>query len=290
MSAIPPTVPKDLFRLRRSVSLPGVEVFDAINNGQRVNWFHTAFGLGIPTTWQGDIHYRGRQQTVGPGMALCTSPGELHTMSRVHRAGTVNALMLEETVFFGYTAEHGVDTRAIEWRVLAERTSQRLAQRFARFLAVLDADSNPMQLQSSLIEVVEAMTCELLVSGERRVAGVSTAAVRRMREMLHSSEGVKLDLETLAASAGMSRFQALRAFKQQYGLPPHAYQICAQLGRSRELLRSGQSAAEVAHECGFADQSHFGRAFKRAFGLTPGSYARGNRPRSIASDTAERAI
>jgi AraC-like DNA-binding protein len=289
MSSSESATPKDLIRLRRSASLPGVEVFDAINTGLRLNWFHTAFGLGIPTTWQGQIRYRGRQQTVGPGMALCTSPGELHAMPRVEHAGTYNAVMLEEKVFFGYAAEHGVDPAAIEWRVLAERTSRRLAERFARFLTALDRETSAMQLQSSLIDVVEAMTQELLVAGERRVAEVSTVAVRRMREMLHSSEGAKLDLETLASGAGMSRFQALRAFKQQYGLPPHAYQICAQLGRSRTLLRAGYSAADVAHACGFADQSHFGRAFKRAFGITPGNYARGSTPRSIASDSPERA-
>jgi AraC-like DNA-binding protein len=291
MSVAEPKLLKDVIRLRRSASLPGVEVFDAINTGQRLNWFHTAFGLGIPTTWQGEIRYRGRQQSVGPGMALCTSPGELHVMPRVDHAGTYNAVMLEQNVFFEYAAEHGVDTRAIEWRVLTASASQQLAARFALFLRVLDADCNPMELQSSLIDVFEAMTHELVVAGERQVADVSTGAVKRMREMLHSSEGAKLDLDTLASAAGMSRFQALRAFKQRYGLPPYAYQICAQLARARTLLRSGQSASDVALACGFADQSHFGRAFKRAFGLTPGAFARGgNIPKRMLVDTAERGV
>jgi len=177
-------------------------------------------------------------------------------------------------VFLGYAAEHGVDPRAIEWRVLAAQTSPGLASRFAAFLAVLEPQGSPMELQSSLVDVVETMIHELIVGGQRSVAGVGSPAARRMREMLHSSDGAKLDLETLASGVGMSRFQALRAFKERYGLPPHAYQICAQLGRSRTLLRQGYSASEVAHACGFADQSHFGRTFKRVFGITPGAYAR----------------
>jgi AraC-like DNA-binding protein len=288
MSASPEPVPQGVIRLRRTVSLPGVEVFDAIDTGQRLSWFHTAYGLGIPTTWQGEIRYRGRQQTVGPGMALCTAPGELHTMPRVDHAGTYNAVMLEEDVFFGYAAEHGVDTRVIEWRVLAAETSRRLASRFAEFLSVLELGQSPMQMQSSLVDVFETMTQELIVGGERAVAAGSSSAARRMREMLHASDGAKLDLETLASGVGMSRFQALRAFKQRYGLPPHAYQVCSQLGYARTLLRNGHSAAEVAHACGFADQSHFGRAFKRAFGITPGKYARGEACQVSPLEAAER--
>jgi AraC-like DNA-binding protein len=259
---------------RRSLSLPGIEVLDAINTGHRFHWYHTAFGIGMPTTWQGEVRYRGRQHTVGAGMALCAAPGELHTMPRIIHPGTFNALMLEEQVFSGYAAEHGVDTRTIEWRVLAGQTSARLAQRFAGFLAVLEPQTSPMELQSSLVDVLDAMIHELLVGGQRSLARGSSVAVRRMREILHSNDGPKFDLETLAAEVGMNRFQALRAFKGRYGLPPHAYQICAQLGRSRTLLRSGHSAAEVAAACGFADQSHFGRLFKRVFGITPGTYAR----------------
>ena len=40
--------------------------------------------------------------------------------------------------------------------------------------------------------------------------------------------------------------------------------------RNEELLRIG--LADVAGETGFADQAHFTRAFKAAFGLTPARY------------------
>jgi AraC-like DNA-binding protein len=46
------------------------------------------------------------------------------------------------------------------------------------------------------------------------------------------------------------------------------------LNKARDLLRAGQTIADVAFEMGFADQSHLGRWFKRAFGITPGLYRR----------------
>jgi len=94
-----------------------------------------------------------------------------------------------------------------------------------------------------------------------------------MRECLNE-EGLHVDLETLAKRAGLSRFQALRAFKQRYGLPPHAYQLALRIGHARKLLREGATAADVAARCGFADQSHFTRHFKRINGVTPAQYAR----------------
>ena len=42
----------------------------------------------------------------------------------------------------------------------------------------------------------------------------------------------------------------------------------------RLLTSTNKLLAEIAHDCGFYDQSHFTRAFIRERGVTPGAYRR----------------
>jgi len=63
-----------------------------------------------------------------------------------------------------------------------------------------------------------------------------------------------------------------RRFRRLTGVSPRAYRIQVRLLDARRRLRRGQTPSDIAAELGFADQSHFGRQFKRAFGLTPGDF------------------
>jgi AraC-like DNA-binding protein/mannose-6-phosphate isomerase-like protein (cupin superfamily) len=79
----------------------------------------------------------------------------------------------------------------------------------------------------------------------------------------------------VAARAGMSREGFSRMFARHHGMPPHAFLLMARLNQARELLRAGEGIAGVAAAAGFTDQSHLGRWFRRAFGVTPGRYRSG---------------
>ena len=46
-------------------------------------------------------------------------------------------------------------------------------------------------------------------------------------------------------------------------------------GRARALLERGTAPAAVAAACGFCDQAHLTRTFRRTVGVTPARYARG---------------
>jgi transcriptional regulator GlxA family with amidase domain len=84
--------------------------------------------------------------------------------------------------------------------------------------------------------------------------------------------GEPLSLSALAQGVGLSTWQLSRAFRQHTGLPVHAWRNQIRLSHARTLLRQRRPIAEVANALGFADQAHFTRHFKRAFGFTPGHY------------------
>ncbi|ASP40837.1 AraC family transcriptional regulator [Bacterioplanes sanyensis] len=96
--------------------------------------------------------------------------------------------------------------------------------------------------------------------------------VEQVKSFLDEHPTADLSLHELAQMASLSPYHMARAFKRQYGLPPHAYQIQVRLRRARQLLRLGLAATQVAHDCGFHDQSHLHRHFVRAMGTTPGQY------------------
>ncbi|WP_051579852.1 AraC family transcriptional regulator [Pseudonocardia acaciae] len=87
--------------------------------------------------------------------------------------------------------------------------------------------------------------------------------------------GRPVNVRQLAAAAGMSREGYSRRFLRRHGMSPHAYLLARRLNEARGLLRAGAPIASAAADCGFADQSHFGRWFRRAFGTTPGRYRQG---------------
>jgi AraC-like DNA-binding protein len=101
-----------------------------------------------------------------------------------------------------------------------------------------------------------------------RVLQASDGAIAILQE---SSESVG----QLAMAAGKSREGFSRKFAERYGMPPHAFRLASRLNRAREMLRAGEAIAFAAAEAGFADQSHLGRCFRRAFGITPARYRSG---------------
>jgi AraC-like DNA-binding protein len=81
--------------------------------------------------------------------------------------------------------------------------------------------------------------------------------------------------QQLARLAHMSVRAFERKFLASFHLPPQKYLRKLQLRMaSRALVYTSKSLAEVALSCGFADQSHFTREFRRHFGRTPGEYRR----------------
>lgn len=73
-------------------------------------------------------------------------------------------------------------------------------------------------------------------------------------------------------------YALLRAFRETYGMPPHAWLTDARVREARRLLDSGVAPADAALSVGFTDQSHLNRHFTRIVGVPPGAYQRERTP------------
>ncbi|MZF83579.1 AraC family transcriptional regulator [Streptomyces sp. SID5643] len=112
----------------------------------------------------------------------------------------------------------------------------------------------------------------LLPQREVRTAGARIAA--RARHVLEERMAQPPSLGQLAAGLGTSPFALLRAFRDVYGMPPHAWLTDARIRRARQLLDAGTAPSEAAVAVGFTDQPHLNRHFTRMVGVPPGAYQR----------------
>jgi AraC-like DNA-binding protein len=79
-------------------------------------------------------------------------------------------------------------------------------------------------------------------------------------------------IDSIAEEVGLSAYALIRRFKKVYGISPHAWRMQARANEAARMLREKTSLADVAGSCGFADQSHMSRIFKKVYGVTPGQY------------------
>lgn len=100
-------------------------------------------------------------------------------------------------------------------------------------------------------------------------------ALLRLREAWRGETWSPLSISSLARSAGVSREHLARAFQKHFGASPREAQLALRLDRSAHLLaRTGLAVGEVARLCGFADQFHFSRRFRAAYGASPRVFRR----------------
>lgn len=126
--------------------------------------------------------------------------------------------------------------------------------------------------------VFSALTWLMLRHGKSRIVPAvqskAQSQIARIKAFLDDFPEANISLLELAEKAGLSPYYLLRQFQQVTGLPPHAYQIQARLRKGRQLLKAGNGVLETALACGFHDQSHFHRHFRKSIGVTPGDYVK----------------
>jgi AraC-like DNA-binding protein len=100
--------------------------------------------------------------------------------------------------------------------------------------------------------------------------------LERARSLIMASDGVGVDLQSLAAEIGLSRFHLLRLYKAAYGVTPLGFaEQTRMIAAERRLAASRRPIGEIAAELGYDSPSAFARAFRRYRGEGPAAFQAG---------------
>jgi AraC-like DNA-binding protein len=210
------------------------------------------------------------RQRADRGELFVLEPEAVHTgMAAVPEGWAYKVLYLDPALLHEWDELDSPAPRAARWVVFRDRA---LRDRLLRTHAIIGAGPGGLELEESVLAAVDALRPHLR-PGPPAVRGrAEHAAVRRARAYLVEHWDQPVPLATLSTFAGLTRFELVRRFRDQTGLTPHAFQTNLRIARARALLRSGEPIARVAAACGFADQPHLTRTFRRATGVTPGRF------------------
>jgi AraC-like DNA-binding protein/quercetin dioxygenase-like cupin family protein len=215
-----------------------------------------------------DLSFPARTRACPPGTVFSEPAGERHA-NRIEQAGA-HVLVLEPDPARGELLRPCARVLDRPCHLL-DRGVTDLARRAARELREDDAAA-PLALEGLALEILARAARSGRPSERRRPP---PAWLGRARELLQDRFRERLRMDDVAREAGVHPVHLARTFRLHHGSSVGAYVRGLRLDwAAARLLESRDTLAAIALSAGFADQSHFTRAFRRHTGVTPARFRR----------------
>lgn len=241
---------------------------------------HDTYTVGITLSGIQSFTYRGTERASYPGQIVVLHPDEQHD----GRAGNDCAFRYRAAYISPADVQEVLNGQALPFVEGGISIDARLHRAAAALLEDYERPLSRLEYQDALYDL--ALALRETAGGGVAIKRANREAAAEAREYIEAHLAGRFSLEELERATGNCRWQLSRDFRAMFGTSPYRYLTLRRLDLARRLMRNGGAIAEIAYECGFSDQSHFGRVFKQAYGLTPKAWLKGVRRSHDRSRTA----
>ena len=255
-----------------NTSFPGVELLSAnYTTFEFSKHWHNELAIGVIEEGAEGLLYRGDNLLVPKKHIVAINPTEVHTGF----AGTENGWRYRMFYFDLKALAKEFETRnlpidpIIDSPIIGDPV---LFNALLNLHLALEYSSFELTKESLFTLALEMLFTEYGSAKLQASSHIDVQSSYKARDFIMDNFDSNPSLSELENLSNCSKFQLIKSFNVLFGVAPHQYLLLVKVQKAKLFLSQGMSCVDASLACGFYDQSHFNRNFKRAFGVSPSNY------------------
>lgn len=236
---------------------------------------HDSFAIGVVESGAQSFRYKSPPDIVPAGNIMVIHPGEVHTGYCIADKGCSYQMIYVDPkvvlkAFSDFYQNFNQDLHFKNQNISDNEVANSIRQAFRSF----SNNSSPLiEKESKLQIMLEKLISRYALPGcfGKKFKAEKTY-VKKAKLFLEDNYDSDPSLKDLACEVNISPYHLLRMFKEDLGIPPHAYLTQIRIQKSKRFLIQGSPISDVAQLTGFCDQAQFTKRFKQIVGTTPGLF------------------
>ncbi|MEG3080439.1 AraC family transcriptional regulator [Halomonas sp. 5021] len=235
---------------------------------------HVHWSLGAVTEGRSTFSYRDTTYQINAGDLVMMNPHWVHACNPIEDQPWAYLMLYVDTAWLSNLRYQLGLLEAPNWQDIATAvlTQPALFAAYCDMTSCLLDERQAIDDKQAVLTEYLSRLMQVLAQAPPAALPEAPSTLEQVAAYLRSHCTADISLESLCQQSGYSAGHLIRAFKQQYGLTPHAYLINQRIQIGQEALKQGQPIVEAALNAGFNDQPHFQRTFKRLVAATPNQY------------------
>ena len=206
---------------------------------------------------------------IGPGQGFMLFPGQVTTYS-AHKSDPWRYTWLE---FDGLRVAEYVDLAGLSpGQPIYHPQSPEQGQAVGNTMVYISrhSDQSPLHLVGHLCLFLDGLIQSSATRRELHGGWLKDFYIQEAINFMERNYPREITVEEVADVCKLNRSYFSKIFKENVGCPPQEFLIRLRLTKAADLMKgTGSSIGAIAAQCGYPNQLHFSRAFRKRYGLSP---------------------